>query len=202
MPGLRQAIIQPPPEARHRLACESTKKVYDNMTKNRPTTRGSTIGDNMQNSFIDRGSRDRYGRPQRDLRPVLLGALMGAVVTTLLLIVYLLGTNSRSSTRGGQAVVTPPINTDAKIPTIVVSTDNQTNSDNQTNVPDDAPRIALKDFKKRYDDPAKRPLIIDVRQKDDYEQGHIKGAISFPQDQVDNRVGELPKDKLIIAYCD
>ncbi len=172
------------------------------MTKNRPPTRRSTTGGNTQNSFIERGAKDRYGRPQRDLRPVLLGTLMGAVVTTVLLIAYLLGANSRSNTRGGQAVVTPPTNTNAGIPTIDVGTDNKTNSDNQTKIPDDAPRIAMQDFKKLYDDPAKRPVIIDVRKKDDYQEGPIKGAISFPQDQVDNRISDLPKDKLIIAYCD
>lgn len=63
------------------------------------------------------------------------------------------------------------------------------------------PRISLHDFKALYDDPAKRPLILDVRTKDLYDAGHIKGAISFPEADVDTRVSELPKDRLIIAYC-
>jgi hypothetical protein len=63
------------------------------------------------------------------------------------------------------------------------------------------PRITLADFKVLYDDPAKRPLILDVRSPSTYEEGHIKGAISFPESDVDSRVAELPKDKLIIAYC-
>lgn len=64
-----------------------------------------------------------------------------------------------------------------------------------------APRMPLTDFKKLYDDPAKRPLIIDVRAKEAFDAGHIEGAISFPEADVDIRVGELPKDKLVIAYC-
>jgi hypothetical protein len=63
------------------------------------------------------------------------------------------------------------------------------------------PRMSLQDFKALYDDPAKRPLIIDVRDPDTYAEGHIEGAISFPESDVDARVGELPRDRLIVAYC-
>jgi hypothetical protein len=63
------------------------------------------------------------------------------------------------------------------------------------------PRMSLDDFKALYDDPAKRPIIIDVRAKSQYEEGHIAGAISIPESELDARVAELPKDKLVIAYC-
>ena len=63
------------------------------------------------------------------------------------------------------------------------------------------PRMALADFKALYDDPAKRPLIIDVRAKENYDQGHITGAINIPESDLDARVKEVPKDKLVIAYC-
>jgi hypothetical protein len=63
------------------------------------------------------------------------------------------------------------------------------------------PRMALDEFKALYDDPAKRPLILDVRSKELYAQGHIPGAVSFPESEMDARVGELPRDRLIIAYC-
>lgn len=63
------------------------------------------------------------------------------------------------------------------------------------------PRITLTEFKALYDEPAKRPLIIDVRSRALYDQGHIAGAISFPEADLDARVGELPKNRLIVAYC-
>jgi rhodanese-related sulfurtransferase len=44
-------------------------------------------------------------------------------------------------------------------------------------------------------------LIIDVRAAETYSSGHIAGAISFPEADVDARIAELPKDKLIVAYC-
>jgi hypothetical protein len=63
------------------------------------------------------------------------------------------------------------------------------------------PRMPLADFKQLYDDLDHRPLIIDVRAAETYDAGHIAGAISFPESDVDARVTELPKDKMIIAYC-
>jgi 3-mercaptopyruvate sulfurtransferase SseA len=44
-------------------------------------------------------------------------------------------------------------------------------------------------------------VIVDVRGESSYEAGHIKGAIHMPTDQLLSRVGELPRDKMIITYC-
>jgi predicted sulfurtransferase len=44
-------------------------------------------------------------------------------------------------------------------------------------------------------------VIVDVRGDSSYEAGHIKGAIHMPTDQLLSRVGELPRDKMIITYC-
>jgi len=63
------------------------------------------------------------------------------------------------------------------------------------------PRMPLAEFKTLYDNPATRPMIIDVRAVDAYNQGHIAGAISMPETEVDAAYVKLPKDKLIIAYC-
>jgi 3-mercaptopyruvate sulfurtransferase SseA len=43
--------------------------------------------------------------------------------------------------------------------------------------------------------------LFDVRDKPSYEAGHIKGAKLVPWDQVANRLGEFPKDKLVVTYC-
>jgi peroxiredoxin len=69
--------------------------------------------------------------------------------------------------------------------------------------PTGPPRISLADFKAHYDDPAQRAkmLIIDVRAKESYDAGHIKGAESWPESDIDARVVKLPRDKLIVAYC-
>ena len=43
--------------------------------------------------------------------------------------------------------------------------------------------------------------IIDVRPRDEYEAGHIPGALSMPVDEVQRRIRELPKNRDVIAYC-
>ena len=44
-------------------------------------------------------------------------------------------------------------------------------------------------------------VVVDVRDEAAYKTSHIKSAISIPLQQFDKRMGELPKDKLIITYC-
>ncbi len=66
---------------------------------------------------------------------------------------------------------------------------------------DDPPRIALGDFKALYDDPSSRPLILDTRNEQAYSEGHIPGAVLFPASDVVSNVVTLPKDRLIVAYC-
>lgn len=42
--------------------------------------------------------------------------------------------------------------------------------------------------------------IIDVRESEDYEKGHIPGAINLPHEQWDRMTG-LSKDKQNVLYC-
>ncbi|HZB46899.1 MAG TPA: rhodanese-like domain-containing protein [Pyrinomonadaceae bacterium] len=44
-------------------------------------------------------------------------------------------------------------------------------------------------------------LIVDVRAQAQYDQGHIKGAVCVPRTEIDKRLAQLPKDKLLIFYC-
>ncbi|MGH3554950.1 MAG: ArsR/SmtB family transcription factor [Mycobacterium sp.] len=43
--------------------------------------------------------------------------------------------------------------------------------------------------------------VIDVRPREEYEAGHIPGAISIPLDELPTRLAELPADTDIVAYC-
>ncbi|MEP7136406.1 MAG: rhodanese-like domain-containing protein [Chloroflexota bacterium] len=47
----------------------------------------------------------------------------------------------------------------------------------------------------------KRPLVIDVRQPDEYRAGHITGSKLIPLGELSNRINELPKDKEIVCVC-
>ena len=44
-------------------------------------------------------------------------------------------------------------------------------------------------------------LLVDVRQPDEYAQGHIPGSVLIPLGQISERMRELPVDKDIIFYC-
>lgn len=44
-------------------------------------------------------------------------------------------------------------------------------------------------------------LLLDVRPTQEYEAGHIAGAMSFPLAELKKRLGELRPDADIVAYC-
>jgi rhodanese-related sulfurtransferase/rubrerythrin len=44
-------------------------------------------------------------------------------------------------------------------------------------------------------------LLLDVRQPEEYETGHILGATLIPLGELEARQGELDRNKKIIAYC-
>ena len=43
-------------------------------------------------------------------------------------------------------------------------------------------------------------IIIDVRTEEEYEDGHVLGAINIPYDEIDVN-SNLDKDKIIFVYC-
>jgi 3-mercaptopyruvate sulfurtransferase SseA len=48
---------------------------------------------------------------------------------------------------------------------------------------------------------SKKAVFVDVRPKDAYEQGHIKGSINIPLSDLIARIKDLPPHKYIITYC-
>ena len=44
-------------------------------------------------------------------------------------------------------------------------------------------------------------VIIDTRAEPAYKDEHIKGSISMPTGTVLSRLDELPRNKMIVAYC-
>ena len=45
------------------------------------------------------------------------------------------------------------------------------------------------------------PLVLDVREPGEYQQGHIPGSRLVPLGTLSARLNELPKDRQIIAVC-
>ena len=48
---------------------------------------------------------------------------------------------------------------------------------------------------------ADRPFLLDVRTPQEFASGHIPGAMNIPVDDLRSRLGELPRDRPIAAYC-
>jgi len=43
--------------------------------------------------------------------------------------------------------------------------------------------------------------VVDVRPTDEYDAGHIPGALSVPVAELKRRLREIPKNREVIAYC-
>ena len=44
-------------------------------------------------------------------------------------------------------------------------------------------------------------IVLDVRPEDEYSAGHVPGALSIPTGELERRLGELPTDREVVAYC-
>ena len=56
---------------------------------------------------------------------------------------------------------------------------------------------------KRIMDSEEGYIILDVREQDEYDAGHIPGAILIPYTQIEEKADEMlpDKDQLILVYC-
>ena len=43
--------------------------------------------------------------------------------------------------------------------------------------------------------------LLDVREDDEWDAGHIEGAQHIPLSELSERLGELPKERTIVAVC-
>ena len=63
-------------------------------------------------------------------------------------------------------------------------------------------QITAEDAKKIMDS-GEEHIILDTREQDEFDEGHIPGAILIPYTEIENKAIELipDKDKLILVYC-
>ena len=56
---------------------------------------------------------------------------------------------------------------------------------------------------KKIMDSGEKHIILDTREQDEYDEGHIKGAILIPYTEIDNKAEEMlpDKDALMLVYC-
>ncbi len=44
-------------------------------------------------------------------------------------------------------------------------------------------------------------MVIDLRNAASYQRAHINGAVNIPYEEIDQRISELPRDKILVFYC-
>ena len=56
---------------------------------------------------------------------------------------------------------------------------------------------------KKIMDSDEEHIILDTREQEEYDEGHIKGAILIPYTEIENKAEKMlpDKDKLILVYC-
>ncbi len=79
-------------------------------------------------------------------------------------------------------------------PTLIIVTDKGEKAMYETITAEDAKKIM---------DSGEDIIILDVREQDEYDEGHIAGSILIPYTQIENKAEEMlpDKDKKILVYC-
>ena len=47
----------------------------------------------------------------------------------------------------------------------------------------------------------KRAILIDIRSRNEYAQGHWEGAINYPEEEIEDYTKVLTRKRPIIVYC-
>jgi len=62
------------------------------------------------------------------------------------------------------------------------------------------PKITASELNKKMKF-GKHPLVLDVRQPDEFRTGHVTGAKLIPLNELSRRMGELPRGREIVCIC-
>lgn len=63
----------------------------------------------------------------------------------------------------------------------------------------DADRIEAQEAKRLFE--KGEAIVVDVRTRSAWDLGHVTGALHIPLAEIDAHLAQLPKNKLIVAYC-
>jgi Rhodanese-like domain len=140
----------------------------------------------------DKQSRRRGQAPTRKRKgrqesvPLIIPIMAGLVVLVIIggAVLSIEGQGSRTSAMPGES--STPKDTLQAQPTSSIPNPN-------------VPRISLQEAQDKLR--GDQAVLIDVRSKSSYDKAHAAGALSIPEEEIDARLAELPRDKEIILYC-
>ncbi len=121
-----------------------------------------------------------------NLWSILIPVLVGLLVVGFIVWAVLANEKGQQTVSAASPTLSVPIVTSEPLPTTEIPNPN-------------VQRISVKDAKTQLD--KGKAVLYDVRTKDSYDQSHAVGAISMPEADVNSRLSEFPKDKLIILVC-
>lgn len=59
--------------------------------------------------------------------------------------------------------------------------------------------VSVEEARQKLD--AHEALMIDVRERDEWQAGHVKGAQHIPLGELGTRLDEIPRDREILLFC-
>jgi hydroxyacylglutathione hydrolase len=62
-------------------------------------------------------------------------------------------------------------------------------------------RASVEELAARLNGAPDAPLVLDVRQRDEYARGHVPGALHLMAGDLPDRLAELPRDRPIATIC-
>jgi len=62
-------------------------------------------------------------------------------------------------------------------------------------------KISANDYMADFAEGTSNHVLIDVRTPEEFNSGHIAGAINIPVQELSERLSEVPDDKEIVVYC-
>jgi len=131
--------------------------------------------------------RQKSTRKSKEQGPsLLIPIIVGVVVVALVIGAIAFLENGRSSS--------------AAQPSDGLAQGNTAQALNTSSIPfPNVPRVSLEDTQDKL--AQGQAILVDVRSKASYDKSHAEGAISIPEEEIEARKDELPRDKELILYC-
>lgn len=63
----------------------------------------------------------------------------------------------------------------------------------------DHPQLTVAQVQSRIS--TESPFVLDVRTRQEFDRGHLPGAVNIPVDDLRSRLNEVPVDRPVVAYC-